>query len=180
MANIITQYLRESDNAVMMSLDDTGLLTINGSLASNLSNGIATNATFRRKLTNITAAQLKALRATPISLIPAPGAGLFITPVLIAYRYNFLTSAFTLNAGTIKVFQGPVANAIPCHADVASGMVDQTANRSIPFTPLIKQGPAADANILNVDIELGNDGAAELTVGLGNLDVLVIYGIHTP
>lgn len=180
MANKIWILTRESDNQEMISVDDAGLLSVFGSLTSNFSNGVGTNATFRRKLTNVTSAQLKALRATSVELVAAPGTGLIITPVNVVYRYNFLTTTYTLNAGTLRTFYGPVANNIPMHADVAGGLIDAAANRNIPFVPMIKQGPVTDATSLNMPIQLGNDGAAEYTLGLGSLDVLVIYGIHTP
>jgi hypothetical protein len=172
---IVQQYLRESDNAVLFSLDDTGLLTILG----NLSFAAGASATFRRVLLNITATQLKAIKATPLTVVAAPGAGLALMPTMIAYYYRFLTTAFTLNAGALRLFQGPVANAIPIHADVAAGTIDQAANRTVLCPPILKQGPASDANLVNQPITIANDGAAEFTLGLGSLDVVLIYGIHT-
>ena len=175
----IWSLLRESDNTEMISVDDAGLLSVNGSITSNFVNGAGTNATFRRVLLNITAAQLKAIKATPLTLVAAPGAGLAIIPVSVFYKYNFLTTAFTLNAGALRLFQGPVANNIPIHADVASGTIDQAANRTVIDPPILKQGPGSDATLVNQAITIANDGAAEFTLGLGNLDVGLIYGIHT-
>lgn len=179
MANKIWTILREIDNVEMMSIDDAGLLSVFGSVTSNFAAGVGTNATFRRVLLNITAAQLKAIKATPLTLVAAPGAGLALIPAMVYYKYNFLTSAFTLNAGALRLFQGPVANNIPIHADIAAGTIDQVANRTVIDPPVLKQGPASDANLVNQAITIANDGAAEFTVGLGNLDVGLIYGIHT-
>lgn len=173
--NIVWQLLRESDNASLISLDDTGLLSVLGSFNSNA----GTSATFRRKLVNITAAQLKAIRATPIQILPAPGAGLANMVTMIAYYYRFLTTAFTINAGKLRLFQGAVANNIPIHADIATGFIDQVVNETILNPPQIIQGPAIDANLVNQAINLANDGAAEFTLGLGSVDVVVVYGIHT-
>jgi hypothetical protein len=171
----VWELLRESDNSSLIKVDDAGLLTVLGSLSTNG----GTNSTSRRILKNITAAQLKAIKATPIEIIPAPGAGLANIITQIAYYYRFVTSAFTLNAGALRLFQGAVANNIPVHADVAAGLIDAVANRTILQPPQLKQGPASDATLVNQNVTLANDGAAEFTVGLGNLDVFVSYGIHT-
>lgn len=129
----------------------------------------------------ISAAQLKALKATPLSLIPAPGVvaggGRIIGVANVAFRYLFGTTAYTLNAGTIKLFYGPVANAKPLTASVAAGLVDQVVNSTIVSQPLVAAGVLTDAQAFNVDIELGNDGAAELTLGDGTLEVVIGYKI---
>jgi hypothetical protein len=47
------------------------------------------------KKTSLTAAQIKALYATPLSLVAAPGAGKIIVPIEIFAKYTFGTTAFT-------------------------------------------------------------------------------------
>lgn len=128
----------------------------------------------------ISSAQLLALRATPIlNLIPAAGASSFNQVLQVSFRYLFGTVAYTLNAGTIKLFYGPVASAKALTASVATGLVDQVANRTTLGQAILGQANLTDAQALNVDIELGNDGAAELSLGDGTLEVIIFYKIVT-
>lgn len=131
----------------------------------------------------ITAAQLKALRATAIQIIIAPpanqasGRSYFVHQVFL--KINFGTTAYTLNAGTLKLFVGAVANALPITADLAT-ILTSTASKITGNIPTIAYGPDTLANTTNQAILLGNGGAAEFTLGDGTLDVTVLYGITTP
>lgn len=58
----------------------------------------------------LSAAQIKALHTTPITLIQAPGAGLFIYPLIWTFNLHFGTAAFTTN-GTTDVYWGSSAGA---------------------------------------------------------------------
>lgn len=128
------------------------------------------------KLT-LTSAQLKALKATPVSIIPAPGSGKFIQVEECSVYYKFGATAYTLNAGTLKLYHGPVANAKPLTAALETGLIDQTANRSNLDVAILATGNLTDAQALNVDIEVGNAGAAEFTLGDGTVEFFVNYQI---
>lgn len=128
----------------------------------------------------LTSAQLLALKTTPIQLIPAPGGnGLqsyWFDSVTI--KYNFGTTPYTLNAGTLKVFYGPVANAHPITADAAA-ILTQGQNRITTNTPTLVVSDVT-ANILNQPIFMGNDGGANYTLGDGTIDITVMFGRVTP
>lgn len=132
--------------------------------------------------TRVTAAQLLALKTTPVTLIPAslinPNESIWIDN--IAMRYNFNTTAYTLNAGTLKVFYGAVANGNALTADLTTNFLTAAATRIIPIIPFLKIGPDTVANMLDVPIMLGNDGAANYTLGDAVLDVTITYGRTTP
>lgn len=168
------------------------LLDLNGNVSAALNNNGSTPSTvgpagtaygvaglISKVKVLVSSAQLLALRATPLSLIPAPGTNSIIGVANVAFRYLFGTVAYTLNAGTIKLFYGPVANAKALTASIAAGTVDQVANRIIVSQALTAAGILTDAQGFNVDIQLGNDGAAELTLGDGTLEVVVGYKIMT-
>src|SRR5271166_3297864 len=61
----------------------------------------------------ITSAQLLALKGADLQIVEAPGKGYAICLENVALRINFKTAAYTLNAGTLKLYQGPSANALP-------------------------------------------------------------------
>lgn len=130
----------------------------------------------------LTATQLNALKTTSITIVPAPGgsqsAGRSYYIYNITAKLNFGTTAFTLNAGTFKLFYGAVANAHPITADL-SALLTRTANSAAVNIPTLVVIDAV-ANTLNQALILGNDGAANYTLGDGTVDVTVIYGITTP
>lgn len=125
----------------------------------------------------LTSAQLLALRATPQIVIPAPGVGFVIEVETVMLRYVFNSVAYTLNAGTIRAFYGPVANAVPLFANAAVGLIDQAANRSNVGLLALATGNLTDALGLNQPIFIANDGAAEFTLGNGTLQVTLVYTI---
>lgn len=127
--------------------------------------------------TLITSAQLLLLKTTGVSLIPAAGANTVITLDTVSLHYLFLTTAYTLNAGTLRLFYGPQASALPLCADQSVGLIDQAANRTIPSVPLTLIAVQTDANGINQPITLGNTGAANFTLGVGTLVVTCTYNI---
>jgi len=161
----------DQNNNVLASIDPSGNMTIQGSQTSSAGPGVA-------KFT-LTSAQLKALKATPVTLIAAPGAGKAILVTGLAFHYSFGTVAYTLNAGTIRLFQGAVADNHPLCASVASGLVDQTADTSNVGQAVTGTGNIAKAKAENVAITVANDGAAEMTLGDGTLDIIIKYNIVT-
>lgn len=174
---------RISPNPVWQLLDQGGdvIVSINNDGSSTIpvgQTGPVASLVDQIKFT-LTPAQLKALRATPVSIIPAPGAGKFIQVEEVSVYYKFATTAYTLNAGTLKLFHGPVANAKPLTAALETGLIDQTANRSNLDITILATGNLTDAQALNVDIEAGNAGAAEFTLGDGTVEFFVNYQIIT-
>jgi len=124
----------------------------------------------------VTVAQLLALKETDVTLVKARGAGLAICVHKVSVRFNFAAVAYTLNAGTLKVYQGPSASAIPLTADL-SGVLTPAAVTDIVGAPTITPGAQTQAASENVAIVLGNTGAADFTLGDGTLDVITEYTV---
>lgn len=125
-----------------------------------------------RKIT-LTSAMLLALKATPQIVIPPFGLAIGIHVLGAAFRYNFATTAYTLNAGTLRLFQGAVA--VPVIASVAAGLIDQAANKDLLDVPIISSGAQNPVALENVNLIVANDGAAEFTLGDGTVDVIVHF-----
>lgn len=186
MASPIVTYLDPNNNVAFQvdsagnasakgNLTVPGNLTVTGNITSNANTGLTQQVA---KVT-LSSAQLLALKTTPISLLAAPGAGKAIDVISITLRYVFGTTAYTLNAGTFKIFYGTTANA---HALVAdqSALLTNTATKTIVGLPTLVVAADSDANSLNNAIFAGNDGGANYTLGDGTVNVTLVYSIVTP
>lgn len=123
----------------------------------------------------LSAAQLKALRGTPVTLLAAPGAGLAYIPKSVVYEYNFLTTAFTIpDVGNFVINQGAVAINT---AFAATGFINQTVSK-LAFAPIPALGSTSVTSLVNQAITVKNDSAtAEWTLGLGNVVITLTYAI---
>lgn len=170
---------RISPNPVWQLLDEGGdtiaSLNNDGSTPTNPGQPGVAGLVNKIKLT-LTAAQLNALKTTPISIIPAPGASKFIQVLGVSARLLFGTTAFTLNAGTLKLFMGAVANAKALTADM-SALLTQTVNATTIGQAVLGLATLTDAQGINVDVEAGNDGAANYTLGDGTVEFIIQYKI---
>ena len=135
----------------------------------------------------LTSAQLLALKGADVQIVPQavftpsgvqgkPGVGLAYAVESVHMRFNFLTTAYTLNAGTLKLYQGPSANNIPLTADL-SALLTQVATFDNIDIPILPTGPQTQANIENQPITIGNTGTAQFTLGDGTLDVILQYTV---
>lgn len=128
----------------------------------------------------ITSAQLLALNGAPITIAPAAGANTLLLPDVISYRYLYGGTAYTIGTAVLRLYLGSVAAGHALHANVATGLVDQAANRTIPVVAITTPTTIdSDANYLNQPIVLGNDNATQLTVGNGTLQVFLNYSTIT-
>lgn len=129
---------------------------------------------FQRVL--ITTAQLLALNGAPVIIAPAGGPNTLLVPDSVSYRYIAGATGFTIGTAVLRLYLGSVAAGHALHANVATGLVDQTANRVLPNVALITPTTIdTDANYLNQPIVLGNDNATQLTLGNGVLQVMLEY-----
>lgn len=162
---------------IIATINNDGSATIpaGGSTATAGPNGTSVLSLQTKVL--ISSAQLLALKGTPLTLISAPGPGKLIVTNQATFRYVFNSVAYTLNAGTIKLFQGPVANAKTLTASVATGLIDQVVNTTNIGVPTTATGNLTDAQAVNTAVMIANDGAAEFTLGNGTLEVIVDYQV---
>ncbi len=175
----------------LFTLDDAGNITIKnnltvqgntattGNTTSGTFNGIVAPLQARLGLIQVSSAQLLALRATPVSLLVAPGAGKYLKILGIDMHYTFVTGAYTNTNAALKVFYGPVASAKAITADQTALLLNTVNAHTLGIANTV-QASLTDAQALNVAINLGNDGSAEFLVGAGTLEVAIAYAIVTP
>jgi hypothetical protein len=129
--------------------------------------------------TVITSAQVKTLRATPVAVIPAPGAGKALEFVSALLQLNYGTNAFT-GAQNFAVKYKDGASAAVSQAVTGTGFIDQATDmvtNAIPKTDAIATRAVAE----NQPLVLHNTGAAEVTGNAANdclLHVKVLYRVH--
>jgi hypothetical protein len=146
-----------------------------GTTANHLGDQIVAEATQVAAQT-VTSAKLLALKGADVLLVAAPPAGYALMLENISLRLNFSTPAYTLNAGTLIVYLGPSANAVPLVADL-SAILTATATSDNVGIPVLASGVITQVKAEAVGLYLGNTGSAQFTAGAGTLDVILTYTV---
>lgn len=126
----------------------------------------------QRTLT-LTSAQLLALGATPVEIVPAPGVGVYLTPIAVSSVNHFGTLAYAAGSA-VQCYIGTKANgnlipaATAAHVNAAANSIEQLTGAPTTATP------DAQANIENAALNISASGA-EFTTGDGTLTVTVYY-----
>lgn len=132
----------------------------------------------------LTNTQIKNLRATPITLVAAPGAGLFVNPIdcVLELLYGG-TNAFTANVGDNLALKWKDGTTTPIIQGAVQAWVQGTANAYNAFV-----GPAtgsdinvAAASVTNNPLVIHNIGAAEIAGNAANdntIRVTLTYNIQ--
>lgn len=170
---------RISPNPVWQLVDENGdiITSINntGATPTTPGGGPVAGPVSKVKFT-LTSAQLLAMKATPVSILPAPGASRYYHVIGVTARYLFGGTAYTLNGGTLKLFYGPAASAKALTADM-SALLTQAVNATTIGQAVLGLATLTDAQALNVDLEVANDGAAEVTLGNGTVEFIIEFEV---
>ncbi|MCC6314211.1 MAG: DUF2190 family protein [Thermomicrobiales bacterium] len=119
----------------------------------------------------LTSAQVKALKATPISLVAAPGANLAIVPVAINLVVNYGgTNAFTESADDLSICYATTPGSNEIKEIESTGLVDQTNDewRYITFEHAETFIPVEnDAVVItNLDDEIAGNAGGDNTIAV--------------
>lgn len=127
----------------------------------------------QQRTITLTSAQILALNATPIEIVPAPGAGIYLTPVAVSSVLHFGSVGYA-NGSQVNCYVGALGNgnfikaATAAHINSGANDIEQLIGDPLTGTP------DAQANIENQNLRLEAAGAAFIT-GDGTLTVTVYY-----
>lgn len=126
----------------------------------------------------LTSAQIKALRATPITLVPAPKTGYVNVLVQACLKLKYGgTNVFTETADNLAIRFTDGSGAIVSQTIETTGFIDQSANTETSCLPKIDAIVASSASA-GAPLVLHNTGDGEIAGNAGNdnqLQVVVIY-----
>lgn len=129
---------------------------------------------------NLTSAQVKALRATPLTIIPAPGAGKMVVVESLTLQLNYGgTNAFTESTANLVLQYTDSGTDITASIET-TGFIDQTADTVAIIYPATIATAAAATAVVNEAVELFNTGAGEIAGNAANdntLNVIVAYRV---
>jgi len=128
----------------------------------------------------VSAAQIKALNASPVDIVPAQGANTFIYVNSFFAKYIYGTTPYTAGASqVIRLRYTSTATSI-ISTVFSNSVLTGTANSicSAPTSHLVSQAPA---NIVNIGVNLFNPVSTEVTNGDSTISyVMTYYVISVP
>ena len=167
--------LYASSSTVLSKLpigSSTQILTVSGGLPSWSS---VAGGGFVETQIVLTSAQVKALRATPIQVVAAPGAGKFINVVTLSYKLNY---------GGSNVFVAGAAQTINCaYTNVSGTALSATgflnasivaSSNQIAYLIMANQPGAAATSYENQPIVVYNTSATEISGNAANDNTITV------
>ena len=129
---------------------------------------------------NLTSAQVKALRATPATIIAAPGAGKLIVVDSVTLQLNYGgTNVFTESIDNLVLEYGDSGTDITASIET-TGLIDQSADTTAVYYPANIAAMANATVGINESVQLFNTGDGEIAGNAANdntLNVTVSYHI---
>lgn len=127
----------------------------------------------------LTTVNLKALKATPIQVVAAPGAGKMIEFLGATLKYDYATAALTESGCNLGFRYNDGSGLQVSETIEATGWIDQTADTTTNAIQ-IKDRIVASASAENKKLVIHNVGGEEIAgTGGGVVDVYVRYRILT-
>lgn len=126
----------------------------------------------------LTAAEIKALRATPKELVAAPGAGKVVEFVSAVLLLDATATAFTESADNMAVKYENGSGVAASNTIEATGFIDQTTD-TITTATAKYDTIVAKTGCENKALVLHNTGDGEYATGTGVMRVKVAYRVHT-
>lgn len=124
----------------------------------------------------VSSAELLALRATPKTIVPAPGAGkmnVFHAAVFIADN----GTAYVVGTNDLAFRYASTTGDVISQTIDTAGLLDQTTDIMSYVGPVATDSKTPKADCENTTIVLHNTGAGELTTGTGVVRVKCWYSI---
>lgn len=128
----------------------------------------------------LTAQEVKALRATPATVVAAPGEGLVLEFLSAWLFLDYGSEVFTETADNCGIFYAGETVAVSSAIET-TGFLDQAADMIMEVRPQAAGQMAAPASLVNKAFTLKNSGDGEIGGNASNdslLRVTVVYRVH--
>ncbi len=128
----------------------------------------------------LTNAQIKALRATPVTLVAAPGAGRILEFIAAVFLLDYGSNALTETADNLQVKYNNGSGAAASETIEMTGFIDQTADTMTTARAKVDV-IVAKSGCENQALVLHNTGDGEFGGNAGNdttMRVKVAYRVH--
>lgn len=135
-------------------------------------NGSKLNATVR----TFTTAQINAMRATPLIIVPAQGANTWIELVSAIIVYDYATAAFTVGGDEDLVIEYADGTDVSGTIET-TGFLDQ-GDDELRYVPNVLALNADIEATINQGLRLLNSGSGETADGGGEVDVRITYRVY--
>lgn len=168
MGTALKSHPRIGDSSIEVQTGDLGDLQVTtGKLAANAAtSGKLDPTTIQVVEVAITNAEIKALRATPKTLVAAPGAGKYLEFVSAQLFLDYGSNALTETADNLAIRYTDGSGAIVSQAIEATGFLDQTADTATNALPKI-DAIVAKSGCENKALVLHNTGDGEYAGNAG-------------
>lgn len=179
--NIVAPAFEGSLTATAGSVGTAELADLNvttGKLAANaVTTGKLDVSTIQYAEVALTADEIKALRATPKTLVAAPGAGKAIEFLSAVLLLDATATAFAEDADNMAIKYTDGSGTSVSETIEATGFIDQTADTLIAVKPATSAAIAKSA-CENKALVLHNTGDGEYATGTGTMRAKVAYRVH--
>jgi hypothetical protein len=163
------------NDLIYITASDGNLLVYVTSVTTNVT--VQDLTAVRYSVVALTSAQILAMRASPITLVSAPGAGFFLEFVSAVLILDYNSAAYAESADNMAVRYNNGSGVIASQAIEATGFIDQTADTLTNALPKVDVIGAA-TGVVNKALVLHNTGDGEYTTGNSPMRVKVSYRVH--
>ena len=146
-----------------------------GSQLTNVGSSALNPLVQQVKQVSLTAAQLIAMYTTPVSILPAPGAGKVLIIDAIAFQFKHGATQFTGGGAVTFVFHGTAVT--PHSGNVAASVIQAAADDVLYLGPNVSAAVDLQSAI-NLGLDIKNATAA-FAAGNGTAIVTVWYSVLT-
>lgn len=127
-------------------------------------------------ITTLSTAQVNGLRAAPITVVAAQGAGTIIEIVSVVITYDYATAAFTVAGDEDLIIE--YADGTDATASIESaGFLDQADDEVRFYLNSLAAGADLEA-LIDQGLRIFNTGAGETADGGGEVDIRVTYRVY--
>lgn len=169
-------FMRIGDLIYVYTSDGAGTLVVDAVETTSPYIAVKGFGDFTTSVT-ITSAEILALRATPKTLVSAPGAGLLLEFVSMQLILDYNSAAYTESTDNLAVKFVNGSGAQVSQAIEATGFIDQTADTVTNALPKIDAIVAASGAV-NKALVLHNTGDGEYAAGNSPIRAKVVFRLH--